>query len=239
MTTPPARANRTLSAALLALYGALFLACWLGLGPQTLAWSLNRALGVVAYVLLALSVTFGALLGSRASPPWLSRAQQGGWHGLISGAALLLGGLHGLLLTVDAQSPQPLLAVLLPGASTVLPLAVGLGILGLYGLLVVWASTRLRARLSPRIWRALHLGAYPSFALLTAHGLLAGSDGLTVLYGVSLGAVVYTFGLRLLDRRRPAGQPRALAAPLTPPAIPAAATDPTLSPPVSPPRSLP
>lgn len=234
--TALARSNRSLSAALLTLYGALFLACWLGLGPQTLAWSLNRALGVVAYVLLALSVTFGALLGSRMAPPWLSRAQQGGWHGLISGAALLLGGLHGLLLTVDAQSPQPLLAMLLPGASTVLPLAVGLGTLGLYGLLVVWGSTRLRARLSPRVWRALHLGAYPSFALLTVHGLLAGSDHLAPLYGISLGAVVYTFSLRLLHERRPADRPRGLT---TSRIIATGAVDPTPPPSDSPPRSLP
>lgn len=187
---------------LLALYAALFAACFVGLGPQTLAWSVNRALGIVAYLALALSVTFGALLGSRFAPAWLSRAQQGGWHSLLSVSALGLGVLHGLLLTVDAHYPQPLWALLVPGTSGVLPFATALGTLGLYGLGVVWASTRWRTHLPARFWKPLHLLAYPAFGLLTAHGILAGSDHLGWLYAAALGATVYTFGLRFTEEKQ-------------------------------------
>jgi len=198
----PQQVNQALVTGLLVAYAGLFLVCWLGLGPQTLAWSLNRALGITSYLALALSVSLGALLGSRVAPAWLNRAAQGGWHGLLSGSALGIGLLHGLLLSVDRQSPQPLMTLLLPGTTSILPLAVGLGTVGMYGLLLVWGSTRLRSHLSRPTWKLLHLIAYPSFCLLTLHGLLAGSDHLILMYSLASGSVVYTFGLRFLDERR-------------------------------------
>lgn len=205
--------NTLLVAALLFLFGLAYVACWLHLGPQTLAWSLNRAAGTVAYLLLAVTTALGALLGSRYAPQWLSRAQQAGWHGLASGFALALGAAHGILLTVDAQYPQALQNLLIPGRSTVLPLPTALGTLGLYALILVILSTNLRQHLSKQVWKALHLTAYPAFALLTAHGLLAGSDHLTPLYGASVALVAFTFGLRLIEHapRRQGRTPDPLA----------------------------
>lgn len=193
--------NTLLVAGLLFAFGLVYVACWLHLGPQTLAWTLNRATGVTAYLLLALTTATGALLGSRYAPAWLSRAQQAGWHGVASGFALALGAAHGLLLTVDAQYPQSLAALLLPGQSTVLPLPTALGTLGLYALALVIVSTNLRQHLGRRIWRALHLCAYPAFALLTAHGMMAGSDHLSLMYAVAVALVIFTFGLRLTEYR--------------------------------------
>ncbi|PYE54614.1 ferric reductase-like transmembrane domain-containing protein [Deinococcus yavapaiensis] len=195
------RTNDALVAGLLLTYAALFVACFLRLGPQTLAWSLDRALGVVAYLALSLGVTFRALLGGRVAPAWLSRAQQGGWHGLLSTTALVLGVLHGLTLVVDRQSPQSLVNLLIPGASTLAPLAVGLGTLGVYGLTLVWATTKWRAKFSARTWRLLHLASYPTFAAVTARGLLAGTDDLRWLYAFAVGLAVWTFGLRFVEER--------------------------------------
>ncbi|MBB5374572.1 putative ferric reductase [Deinococcus metalli] len=196
--------NTLLTASLLVVFGLAYAACWLHLGPQTLAWTLNRATGTVAYMLLAVTTATGALLGSRSAPTWLNRAYQAGWHGVASGFALALGALHGVLLTVDRQSPQTFAAILIPGRSTVLPLPVALGTLGLYVLALVVVSTHLRRHVSTRVWKALHLTAYPAFVLLTAHGITSGSDHLGVLYGVSVALVAYGFGLRLLDVRRTA-----------------------------------
>lgn len=191
--------NSVLAAGLLTAFGLAYLACWLHLGPHTLAWTLMRATGTVAYLMLAVTTATGALLGSRYSPGWLSRAYQNGWHGIASGFALVLGALHGLLLTVDATYPQSLTAVLIPGQSTVLPLPVALGTLGLYGLALVILSTQFRKRLPHNLWKGLHLTAYPAFALTTAHGMTSGSDHLGALYGASIALVAFTFGLRMLD----------------------------------------
>lgn len=191
--------NTFMVGGLLFIFGLAYLACWLHLGPHTLAWALNRATGSVAYLLLAVTTATGALLGSRYAPAWLTRAQQAGWHGVTSEFALALGLAHGLFLTVDAQYPQKLSALLIPGQSSVLPLPTALGTLGLYALALVLVSTHLRRHLSKQVWKALHLTAYPAFALLTAHGMLAGSDGLAPLYAAAIAAVTFTFGLRLVE----------------------------------------
>jgi len=186
-----------LSLAVLLLGGFILSALNLTSGP--LAWSLLRATGVIAYLTLAATVSFGALLGSRYAPVWLVRAQQYGWHGLLSGFALVLGSVHGLFLAVDGKYAQPLSALLLPGTSTFSPLAVGLGTLGLYGLALVYGSTLWRKHLSVRVWRAVHLAAYPAFVLLTLHGLLIGSDQLGLLYGASVSSAALTFSLRFSE----------------------------------------
>lgn len=202
------RLNVLLVLALAALLSAGFVLSGLHLTPGPLAWSLLRATGTVAYLALAVTVTFGALLGSRHAPPWLARAQQYGWHGILSGFALTLGTAHGLLLTVDGKYAQPLGALLLPGTSTFAPIAVGLGTLGLYALALVYLSTRWRKKFSQQVWRTLHLVAYPAFGLLTLHGLLAGSDHLGLLYAASVAAALFTSGLRLVEVKgnRPAPQ---------------------------------
>ncbi|GGR17837.1 ferric reductase-like transmembrane domain-containing protein [Deinococcus ruber] len=166
---------------------------------ETLASSFLRATGIAAYLALALSVTFGALLGSRYAPPWLIRAQQYGWHGLLSGFALVLGTAHGLFLAVDGTHAQPLTALLVPWWSRSATLAMCLGTLGVYGLALVYVSTVWRKRLSLQGWRALHLTAYPAFVVLTVHSILAGTDALGPLYGAAVAGAVLTFGLRFVE----------------------------------------
>ena len=200
------RSNALLALALGTFLSGGFLLSALHLTPGPLAWSVLRATGIVAYLSLAVTVTFGALLGSRSAPAWLARAQQYGWHGLLSGFALILGTVHGLFLSVDGKYAQPLSALLLPGTSGFAPVAVGLGTLGLYGLAVVYLSTRWRRRFSVKVWRAMHLLAYPAFVMLTLHGVLTGSDHLGLLYGASVASALFTFGLRLTEE---AGKRRA------------------------------
>lgn len=193
------RWNALLALALGVLLLGGFLLSALHQTPGPLAWSVLRATGIVAYLALAVTVTFGALLGSRFAPAWLARAQQYGWHGLLSGFALIIGSAHGLFLVVDGKYAQPLSAVLLPGTSSFAPVAVGFGTLGLYGLALVYLSTRWRKRFSVKVWRALHLVAYPAFGALTLHGVLTGSDHLGLMYGAAVAAALFTFGLRLTE----------------------------------------
>ena len=118
---------------------------------------------------------------------------------MLSGFALVLGSVHGLFLMVDGQYAQPLSALLVPGTSSFAPLAVGLDTLGSYALALGYLSTLWRKHLSTRVWRAVHLVAYPAFALLTLHGLLIGGDNLGLLYSSAVVAAVLTFGLRFSE----------------------------------------
>lgn len=194
--------NDLLIAAPLAALAALWALAYLGFAPDGMVWLLLRLSGVIAYALLALSVAFGALTASRYLPTWLAKPLQFGWHGLFSGAGLLLVALHGALVLVDAHYPQTLVGVLVPGAATFAPVALGLGTVAGYFMLVPYVSYVRRKGLPAKWVKALHLLAYPSFLAATAHGVLVGSDRLLWLYLPALAVVAWATTVRVLERRR-------------------------------------
>lgn len=157
--------------------------------------------GVVGYAALAVSVTLGALTSSRYVPAWLAKPLQYGWHGVLSGFGLVAIGVHVAFSLVDAQYPQTLAGVLVPGLASYAPFALALGTLAAYAVLVVYVSFA-RQRQLARVWvRLLHLLAYPAFAFATLHGVFAGSDRLAWLYLPALALVALATSVRLLERR--------------------------------------
>jgi methionine sulfoxide reductase heme-binding subunit len=193
--------NELLTALILAALVLAWLASLLRLPGGPLAWLILRSSGTLAYLALAVSTSLGALLSSKYAPNWLNRAAQYGWHGLLSGFALAVSMIHGLFLLVDAQYRQPLVGVMLPFASSFKPLEIGLGTLAVYAVLTVYVSTVFKNRLSARVWRVLHVLAYPAFVFATIHGIFAGSDSLLVLYWTAGAAVLLTFLLRINEVR--------------------------------------
>lgn len=203
MTTSTARSTlpELLAGMLLALVAGLWSAALLRLGPEPLAWTFARLSGVAGYAALAASVVLGALMGSRIVPTWLAKPLQYGWHGILAGAGLAATVAHVAFVMVDARYPQTPLGVLVPGAATYAPFALALGTVALYAMATVQLSIANRKRLATRTWRALHLLAYPAFALATGHAVLAGSDALPWLYLPALGLVGGTTALRFVERR--------------------------------------
>jgi methionine sulfoxide reductase heme-binding subunit len=193
--------NELLAALILAALGLAWLMSLWNLAGGTLAWTILRATGTVAYLSLAVTTSFGALLASRYAPGWLNRAAQYGWHGILSGFALVVSTVHGVFLAVDGQYRQPITAIIVPGTSGFKPLEIGMGTLAVYLMLVVYGSTALRSRLSPRVWRVLHMLSYPAFVLSTLHAWRTGSDPLAPLYIASSAAVLLTFSLRMFEER--------------------------------------
>ncbi|MEJ2287613.1 MAG: ferric reductase [Deinococcales bacterium] len=196
-----ASANEILAAVLLAGVALTWALAARSATPEGLAWTLNRLAGVAAYVLLALSVSLGAVLQSRFVPAWLARPLQYGWHGLLSGFGLALTAVHVAFVTVDTQKPQTLAAVLVPGRATYAPFALALGTLAAYAALAVYLSFAAKSRLARPLWTGLHLLAYPAFVLATVHGWLAGSDHLTAMYLAGTALAGFATMLRLAEGR--------------------------------------
>lgn len=196
----PLRDDLALTAVVAAL-GALWLAAWAGWTPEALAWTFLRMSGVVGYAALAASVTLGALTSSRYVPAWLAKPLQYGWHGVLSGFGLAATFVHGAFALVDAQYPQTLSGVLVPGLASYAPFALALGTLAAYATLVVYVSFARKHQLA-RVWvKRLHLLAYPGFAMATLHGVFAGSDRLAWLYLPALVLVALATSVRVLERR--------------------------------------
>lgn len=191
--------NELLTALILSVLILAWLASLINLPSGSLAWLILRSSGTLAYIALAITTSLGALLSSRYAPAWLARAAQYGWHGLLSGFALVVSAIHGAFLLVDGQYRQPLIGVLLPFMVSFKPLEVGLGILAFYALVSVYASTVLKKKLSARFWRGLHLLSYPAFIMATLHGHWTGSDSLAQLYWTACVAVTLTFVIRVFD----------------------------------------
>ncbi|MEP9361645.1 hypothetical protein ABLE68_01680 [Nocardioides sp. CN2-186] len=186
-------------------------------------WYLARAAGFAALVAATASVTLGALASSARTHDARSRdrrvlRQLAHRSAAVVTVAMLA--LHVTLLVLDRFVDVSLPGVLVPFTAGYRAVAVGLGSLATYGLLVVAISGAARGRLAAsvrgaRAWRAVHLTAYGVWALAMGHGVLAGTDTGSwwtwLLYGgcaVSVLAAVWVrFGA--VDRHHTAPLPTA------------------------------
>lgn len=139
-------------------------------------WIVLRAAGVGAYLMVFLSVAWGLAatttpFGKRVSKPTAALV-----HQFMSTCGLFLLGIHlgGLLL--DRYVPFDLADLLVPMRGTYRPVAVALGILAMYGTVVVIVLSWLRRSIGTTWWRRSHLLAVPTFTLSLLHGVFAGTD---------------------------------------------------------------
>jgi hypothetical protein len=148
-------------------------------------WVAARALGITAYLLLAVEVGLGVLLSHpRNTSEWRKTRQIFPWHEMITvftGAFLIL---HIVLLAIDPYAKVGVVGALVPGFSTFRPVAVGLGTVALYALIFTAATAKWTRLLPAGWWLKVHRFAAVAFLLTWVHAVLAGTDGgaLTPLY---------------------------------------------------------
>ncbi len=161
--------------------------------PSPTLWYVTRATGVAAYIALSLSVALGMLRtiarNARERLSWVVDEL----HQFIATLAgvLVLG--HLTALALDPFLPFSVTNLLLPVAEPYRPLAVNLGVLSLYSMVVLLFSSWLRRRLPYKTWRGLHYVSFVAFVVVTAHGWLAGSDSgepwMRAVYGFAAAAI--------------------------------------------------
>jgi predicted ferric reductase len=215
------------AAAGLLLAAAIWFAAALG-QPQIAArlpWYLSRGAGITAYLLLTATTVFGLAVSTRAADRWLARPVVFSLHEYLSWLGLAATGLHVSVLLGDTYLPFSVGALLLPFAAPYRPGAVTLGLGAWYLGAAITASFYLRPWLGRRAWRALHTLSFVTYALATAHGILAGSSTGQVwmqwLYLGSGGTVLLLTNYRVLLARRRFPRPHTVSARLVPPRLPA------------------
>ena len=139
-------------------------------------WFLSRAAGLTAFALALLSVTTGLAISGRVSSKRLRLPWSNDLHRYLSGLTLAFVVLHVGSLAFDTYAPFSLAAMLLPGAAPWRPSAVALGVIALYGLAVIDLTSRFRAKLGARTWRAFHYCSIIVYFGAIAHALTAGPD---------------------------------------------------------------
>ena len=172
------------------------------LHDRMLPWILGRSLGVASY----LALTAMVLLGVWLRHPWRRR-----WHrpspaavlwahvALAAATVTLLAG-HLTALALDRYAGVGWIGVAVPWTASYRPTPVALGVLALYGVVLVTATAALAGSIGRRVWFPLHATAVSIFCLSAAHGMLAGSDavGLRWVYVVTCAAVGLLQGSRWL-----------------------------------------
>ena len=180
---------------------------------SSITWETARAGGFASYILLTTAVSLGLVLRNRWQSTRWPRLITNELHGYVSLLALVFIAIHVVAVAVDPFTRFGLADVLIPFVSRYRTIWMGLGLVALYLLLAVWASSRLRHRIGHRLWRRIHVLAYGVYAAATVHGLGTGSDTraawAAALYATSVGIVGALLTIRLLapagkeSRRRP------------------------------------
>jgi DMSO/TMAO reductase YedYZ heme-binding membrane subunit len=132
-------------------------------------------------------------------------------HRYLGALAIVFVGVHVGAILVDSYVQFSLTDVFVPLVSTWHPVAVAWGIVGMYVLVAIEVTSLLRARLSPRTWRGVHVLSYVLLALVTIHLLTAGTDAGDLLPTTSavLIGVATVFGAAMLLTWRTAPKVRA------------------------------
>ena len=139
-------------------------------------WYATRATGLVALLLLTVSVLLGILTAGRfASGNWPRFLTQG-LHRNVSLLVLAFLALHVGTTVVDTYTSIPLTAAFIPFASSYKTAWLSLGAVALDMLLALVATSLLRTRIGHRAWRRVHWLAYACWPVAVAHGLGIGTD---------------------------------------------------------------
>lgn len=146
------------------------------LQPGLLAWYSVRAMGFVAYGVLAASVLYGLLLSTKILDAIAHRPVSFALHKDLALVALIMAALHAGLLTADQSFDFTPRAILVPFASPYAPIWVGVGQLTLYLTAIITASFYVRRQIGQRVWRLIHYLTFLAFIGVSAHGIMSGSD---------------------------------------------------------------
>jgi predicted ferric reductase len=146
------------------------------LSSVQLMWYITRASGLMAYFLLWLSTAWGLAVSSKIFDRMLHRTFTYDYHQFLSLLSIGFVALHVGVLMYDRYLPYTLVQVLVPFLSPYRPFWVGLGVIGLYLILLVTVTFYLRGRIGSRAFRSIHVLSLVAYLGVAAHAVFAGTD---------------------------------------------------------------
>lgn len=139
-------------------------------------WLASRASGLVALVLVTVSVFLGlTMAGKVMRRPGLSKKLMA-LHEQTALAGLVAIAVHGLALLGDPWLHPGVSGIAVPFAMGFKPLFTGLGIIGGYLAALLGLSYYVRRRIGAKLWRKAHRATVVVYLLGLVHALGAGTD---------------------------------------------------------------
>jgi len=173
--------------------------------PAQFWWWIARATGIVAWAMATAAVAWGLALSGRLGrrwrlPPWLLDLHR--YLGTLTVAFLAV---HIAALVADSYVTFGAREILVPMGSAWRPGAVTWGVLAMYGIVVVQATSWGMRFLPRKVWHGIHCSSYLVFVAATVHGALSGADRdnpwLRALAAFGVTLVVVLTVLRVFGRR--------------------------------------
>jgi DMSO/TMAO reductase YedYZ heme-binding membrane subunit len=141
-------------------------------------WIAARAVGVMAYLLLALEVATGLVLSHpRNTAEWRKTKQVFPWHEMLTVFTFGFLVIHGVLLAVDRFANVGWLGALVPGLSAYRTPAIALGTIAAYTMLFTAITAKWTRLLPSGWWLKVHRVAALTFLMTWLHAVLSGTDG--------------------------------------------------------------
>lgn len=176
----------------------------INVSPEKIPWVASRITAMLAYGALAASTIYGLGMTTRLLDRISRRLVNDTLHESLSFWGLLLGASHALLLLLDTYIGFGWDSIVIPFVAPWRPIAVGLGSIALYLLVILVVTSKARRFIELRLWRVIHLLAFVAFGLITAHGFLAGTESTLpwakVIYVTAAALVAFFTGVRIIDR---------------------------------------
>ncbi len=179
-------------------------------------WYVARASGMVAAVLLVLTMVWGLLASTKylrrpGLPAWLVDLHRG-----LGGLTVVFIAVHLLALVADGTVHFSWAELFVPFASAWRRGPVAWGIAAFWGLVIVQGSSLLQRRIGRRTWKRLHFLSYPVALFVAVHAATAGTDAANPVFRyVSIGSILLLTVLvigrvvrSVLTPARPARPPR-------------------------------
>jgi methionine sulfoxide reductase heme-binding subunit len=151
------------------------------MNPQ-IWWFISRASGIVAWLLITAAVLWGILLSTNLfarhrRPAWILDVHRG-----LGALSVIMLATHLGALVADSYVHFEIVDILVPFASDWNSWQVALGVVAMWGVVVVEATSLALKHLPRVLWRGVHFTSYVTFLLASLHGTFAGTDATNKLY---------------------------------------------------------
>lgn len=163
-------------------------------------WYLTRGTGVVALILLTITVALGVANVQRLHTARLPRFVIDAVHRNVALLSVAFVFVHVATTLLDGYVPIRVIDAVVPFTSAYRPFWLGLGALSLDLLAAVVITSLLRRRFGYRAWRATHWAAYASWPVALLHSVGIGSDVKSGWMLIILAACVAVVALAVLWR---------------------------------------
>ena len=169
---------------------------------ESLEWYAIRATGVVAYLLLYLAALTG-LYSAVQKKRKKKVTNLLHFHEVVSDWSLIMTGGHLGILLIDAFMKFSWTDILIPFSGSYETISMGLGSIATYFLILTIVTSKFRKKIGYQRWQKLHALNPILYILVTAHGLMSGTDFQgTVLAVVNIVPVVLMFGMFPSDKKK-------------------------------------